>query len=252
MKYILLIGLTTFIFAAEFPVAILEHSNQNEKQVASVRVLNKTKNSTQKEWFVCFDGKKIGRITSKGKKISGKIPTMGKPTSEFGGVSGKAVYRPLVLTPTDNCQDSEAWKVLDKTKIKLDPPLKFLKEEIAKRPTLEQLVQEGAVEGDRKVVYAYAIGSAKIIKAYRSKSGAELYQLSTESEGAIRLEMIGRNANGSFKYIGEGLSLIDAGDYDDKGNSKLVFMYTDGSNSDGYLVYDSNFNNVMEFFWSYH
>jgi hypothetical protein len=53
------------------------------------------------------------------------------------------------------------------------------------------------------------------------------------------------------RYLGQDLTLVDAGDYDGDGASELLFWYS-GYDEDGYtLVYDGGRKSV-DYHWNYH
>jgi hypothetical protein len=53
------------------------------------------------------------------------------------------------------------------------------------------------------------------------------------------------------RYLGSGLSLVDAGDYDADGAAEVLFWST-GYNDDGYVLFYDGLSRHAEFFWSYH
>ena len=54
-----------------------------------------------------------------------------------------------------------------------------------------------------------------------------------------------------FNWIGNGLTLLDTGDYTGEGTSEILFQY-DGYNRDGYVLLDPRDDSKNEFAWSYH
>ena len=57
--------------------------------------------------------------------------------------------------------------------------------------------------------------------------------------------------DGTAKYIGRSLTLVDAGDYDGDGTSEVVFQYS-GYNRGGYVLLHDHLTQVAQFTWSYH
>jgi hypothetical protein len=51
--------------------------------------------------------------------------------------------------------------------------------------------------------------------------------------------------------IGDGLWLVDAGDYDHDGRSEVLFWFS-GYNRDGYVLYADDFGTRVEYLWNYH
>jgi hypothetical protein len=52
-------------------------------------------------------------------------------------------------------------------------------------------------------------------------------------------------------FIGSGMELVDAGDYDGDGRSELLFWHS-GYNLDGYLLVFDDLRQKIEYVWSYH
>lgn len=59
------------------------------------------------------------------------------------------------------------------------------------------------------------------------------------------------NKEGSVRYIGRGMTLLDAGDYDNDGESEIIF-WRSGYNEDGYILFYKQFINRVDFTWNYH
>ena len=53
------------------------------------------------------------------------------------------------------------------------------------------------------------------------------------------------------KHLGDGMDLLDAGDYDGDGHSEMIF-WTSGENRDGYVLVYDDFAKRAEFYWHYH
>ena len=53
------------------------------------------------------------------------------------------------------------------------------------------------------------------------------------------------------KFIGYELDLLDAADYDNDGEIEFIFSHT-GYNRDGYTLYESDFEERYDYYWSYH
>lgn len=58
--------------------------------------------------------------------------------------------------------------------------------------------------------------------------------------------------NGTVKRIGSFMSLLDAGDYDNDGTSEVVFLLSQGENTDGFVLFDGSFEKKTSLLWHYH
>jgi hypothetical protein len=59
------------------------------------------------------------------------------------------------------------------------------------------------------------------------------------------------NDRGVVRYLGSGMFLVDAGDYDSDGKSELVFCIN-SDNRGGYRIYYDDFKKTAEFEFRYH
>ncbi len=60
------------------------------------------------------------------------------------------------------------------------------------------------------------------------------------------------SGDGTVRRIGSFLSLLDAGDYDNDGKSEVVFLLSQGENTDGFGLFDANFEKQVSALWHYH
>jgi hypothetical protein len=51
-------------------------------------------------------------------------------------------------------------------------------------------------------------------------------------------------------YLGPGLTVVDAGDYDSDGKSEVLFWYT-GYDEDGYVLLPGDSGQLTRFLWKY-
>lgn len=58
--------------------------------------------------------------------------------------------------------------------------------------------------------------------------------------------------NGTVRRIGSFMSLLDAGDYDKDGKSEVVFLLSQGENTDGFVLFDASFEKQTSLLWHYH
>jgi hypothetical protein len=57
--------------------------------------------------------------------------------------------------------------------------------------------------------------------------------------------------NNQISHIGNGMVLVDAGDYNGDGKSEILF-WSSGYNEDGYVLYFDNLHQKVEYKWNYH
>lgn len=223
-----------------------------------------TKNyPSELRWKIAFDGRMLGelpaRTPEKYKYYShiGRqdlltqegVPVVGKASSEFSGWMGDSVLRPLVAISSSFLKDPELWK----PQILMENKLTTLLKETFKKahPTCE--CNEFDDTDPPCKPRRYSENKIIIEKAYQSRSGAKLAQLRLNCEKRFKsiFRMYAVSAEGVLTSLGEGLRLVDTGDYDNDGKSEFIFQVS-GYNRDGYLMYYSNFSKKSEFFWNYH
>jgi hypothetical protein len=48
------------------------------------------------------------------------------------------------------------------------------------------------------------------------------------------------------------MTLLDAGDYDNDGRSEVVFLLSQGDDTDGFVLFDGDFEKSVVLTWHYH
>lgn len=222
-------------------------------------------------WYVTFDGKNIGKINSVLFKETNpsvnflsrdthhilesqdKIPVIGKLSTEFSGWIYKESYRPLILVTQNNYRDPENWKPAMLNKDLLYILLAQFKLTIDYAEVLD-------VENDStRQINDIKASDLALYKSYKSNTGKMLVQIGFR--GFVDCQGQGEYIcpNRWFylkkdidpKYIGSGMKLIDAGDYDEDGFSEVVFWIA-GYNYDGYKMFFDDFSESSEYSWKYH
>ena len=218
-------------------------------------------------WTIAFDGKNLGQVTSRtpedfgwyssvGQQAitsKGAVPTIGTRSSQFGGYTEAIVYRPLVANSKPYYGDPDGWKPL------------------AASPSLTAALQSGfrkkfpslchlSSSDERKLEpLVYHNKEVKILKSYESKSHwivAQLYLDAVDCrdvEGGFELDdqWFVVDPLGSVRYLDSGLWLVDAGDYDNDGESELLFSIN-RENQGGYELFYHRFNKRAVFQFSFH
>ena len=202
------------------------------------------------KWTIAFDGKSLGNI--KLNIPNEKTPRILNKGKLFGGWASLPEFRPLVLNSKPYYKDPEKWK-----------PYKISKDERKKLYPLLR-VSIGSVnaykcEGYDNVPFNYGLKDMIVNKAYRSKNSSILVSVGINDK-ARRCE--GANQKHHDKYwfyikgdhvdsVGKDMDLVDAGDYDNDGNSEFIFWYS-GYNKDGYILMYNNFKQEIRYTWGYH
>ena len=57
---------------------------------------------------------------------------------------------------------------------------------------------------------------------------------------------------GKVRFIGDGLKMVDAGDYDNDGKSEVIFKISKGESGAGYAIYYDDFRKHADLTFSYH
>lgn len=218
-------------------------------------------------WTISFDGRSLGQVTGRTPKEfnyyshvglqkitdGGPVPTIGKRSTEYGGFGEALVYRPLIANSEQYFKDPESWKP---TQSSLDL-VKLLREQFRKRfpKFCKSKHDEDGVEP-----FLYRDEDIRVVKAYVSSRGWTIARVHLGD--AIDCEDLeaGFEINDSWfavdpqqlvQYLGNGIWLVDAGDYDNDGKSELVFSIDD-YNRGGYEIFYDDFKKHATFKFSYH
>ncbi len=213
-------------------------------------------NSTE-NWIIAWNGQNKGNIQT---KLEGGLYVLKTPSAfesfqdylEFSGwLYPEKLRRPLVVVHDGNHKDPENWK-----KVKPSPEKKSLiTKEFKKDFPHYSLCKEEKV---LKRVWNYPEKLIKLGTSYENKNGNGLYLVSLAhyecglAEGPVLSHLYFYNSkNNSIKKIDLELRLVDAGDYDNDGNSELLFQNTK-YNTHGYKLFSSELTLLSEKSWSYH
>jgi hypothetical protein len=217
----------------------------------------------QVSWTIALNGKKLGEVSSvrpqsyassnvglESLKAGSPPPQIQEGAAAFATSRGAAAYRPLVAVSKPNYQDPDQWAPFE-------PPAAMRKQATAafKHKTALDLKCDGKPTRDYPDSAILPYG-----KAYRSIGGDVLLGMNPDP----RLKHCGEGAKADewqsawfhmksdrFSWIGNGLTLLDIGDYNGDGFSEVLFQY-DGSNRDGYVLLDPRDDTKNEFSWSSH
>lgn len=217
-------------------------------------------------WTIAFDGKNLGHITSHApndfetywrvgqQEITSKelVPTVGERSEEFGGFLDAKVYRPLVAVSEPNFNDPEGWK-----------PGHLSPEIVAKlqhsfHKQFPKLCTSPK-DSSTLVAYRYKDTDIKLLKSYAAKTAWFLARLHLQAidcndkEAGFDIDdpWFAVDPKGAVRYLGSGMRLVDAGDYDNDGKSELLFSISQ-YNRGGYRIFYKEFAKQAEFVFSYH
>jgi hypothetical protein len=252
------------------PAVRLLFGKTNEKWVPL-----KTKKSTKPfnistvSWTAAFDGKEVGQVVSEEpkKKVlndwtyprdylqnitsrSGRVEITNSKNS-FVGWCGAPTMRPVVLVSQKNYEDPDGWKPFKPDGNIRQALFAEFKKSVGKTPLCY-------IKDDKYFSFKYNTENLKLLKSYRSNRG-ELIQVTLDREYTVCNDELGEGMAPSWfsvkgntiKYVGEGMELVDAGDYDADGKSELIFWYS-GYNENGYVLLYDDLKKKEEFLWSYH
>jgi hypothetical protein len=217
-------------------------------------------------WFVGFDGHQVGYVVARTPQdfayyahiglqdiVDGQAPVIGKPSYEYGGFGGNEVHRPLVTVSKPYFDDPARWKRIAVTAELRKQALAILRSQVP------QLCKEGPSEERPLVPLRYGAKNLSV-RAHRSRDGRSILMINVEGalycdggagDGSFDPHTFAIDKDGKARFLGAGLMLLDAGDYDHDGRSELVFalsLYNRG----GYVLFSDNLKEQSQFVFGYH
>ena len=258
-------------------VRVLFYKSKNEWKTLEKEISNPKIYPTQCTWFIAFDGKQIGGFQSSfeplrfkeypwtyprdayHKTIQKNLPTIGLPTTDFAGWTNEKQPRPLVVVSKPNCTDPENWKPFFPSQNYIKTIFPIYKEYISRFIDTSRL----------------DISKMTYLKSYKSIKLDKLIQIGHLNKNIVNNEefisypiWIYISNSGNIKNLTKMIDyeyilddggdddfstsiLVDAGDYDSNGKSELIF-WSSRYNGDGYVLFFNEFENMIDFTWSYH
>lgn len=217
-------------------------------------------------WFVGLDGRQIGEVMARTPRdfgfyaqiglqdiIGGSAPVIGKRSHEFSGFDSGEVYRPLVTVSKPYFKDPALWKRVKVTSQIRKQAYTLLRD---KGPSV---CKEGRSDAQPLVPLRYGAEDLGI-RAHRSKDGwlimtitvvGAYYCNAGNGDGLLDAQTFAVTPAGTAQFLGAGLVLVDAGDYDGDGRSELMFalsLYNRG----GYVLFSDDLTEQARFVFSYH
>jgi hypothetical protein len=217
-------------------------------------------------WTIAFDGRDLGQVTGRTPKefesysglgrqeiaAQGAVPTIGKRSREYSGWPDSPAYRPLIANSQPYFKDPETWKPNP-----LSPKLiAVLRQEFRKKfPKVSNCTKQSP---DNEKAWPYPDEDVKILKAYSSANHWTIAQMRLDgyrcdgpADDAFIDQWFVIDPAKQISSLGQGMWLVDAGDYDNDGKSELVFSIN-GYNRGGYELFYDDFKKRAVFEFSYH
>jgi hypothetical protein len=273
------------VAAAGVLVGVLEHPQCKPAPARAVRVLFGRQTAAWRslaaggevaptalptEWTIAFDGKRLGRVVTADSawhgeyswayprdrllSIVGEAPAAPNRKRLFGGWCDPPADRPLVVVSRPNVADPARWKPKEPTSEVRSRVFAQFKAKAGRQVTCP-------VDPEKAIDFNYSADHLILLAGYADTLGRRLVAVSLDpkayscdgpSDSAWWPNWFMLPADGGRPvFLGEGLWLVDAGDYDRDGRSELVFWFS-GYNLDGYVLYADEFATRVDYLWNYH
>jgi hypothetical protein len=218
-------------------------------------------------WNIGFDGRALGQVTGRTPNdfkfyahvglqdipSGAPVPTIGKKSAEFSRSAGGLVYRPLIANSQPYLMDPEAWKPSQSA----PEQIRLFRQQFRKKfPKFCRISKDET----KLEPFLYRDEDVEVVKTYPSKKGWRIVRLhladavdckDVEAGSEIDDSWFALDPNDRSQYLGSGMWLVDAGDYDNDGGSELVFSI-ERENSGGYELFYDDFRKHVTFQFSYH
>jgi hypothetical protein len=219
------------------------------------------------DWTIAFDGRKLGQLSSRtpeqfesysslGEQLitsAGPVPTIGKRSSDFGTFLNETAYRPLVAVSQPYFKDPDVWKPAHLSSVQVAVVRQVFRRKYPKLCSVDE-----KTEVDIRP-FQYRDHDIKVRKMFSSKGGwslIELYIKGVECDDAetgfnLYNQWFVMNPQGRVQFLGEGMWLVEAGDYDNDGRSEIMFCI-DQYNLGGYRLFYDDFKKTAISEFHYH
>ena len=217
-------------------------------------------------WAITFRGKKLGNISARTRRTfdfysdvglqdivsAGPVPTVGRKSNKYNAVLGSAVYRPLVATSGSFNGDPDSWQATPLpadliSSVRNEFRREFPRITNCKNP--DENIAKPRIYADRNIAFKHVYSSRQHWFL------AQTQLLPNRCDGPPGDQFIDQwfviTPRKEIHSIGEGMSLIDAGDYDNDGKSEIVFSIA-GQDTSGYKIFYDDFKKHATFEFTYH
>lgn len=220
------------------------------------------------KWTIVFDGRSLGQVESQAQSAVGltpfqqiltaatAVPTVGSPSFQFGGLNADPTKtrRPLIVVSKPNFQDPDGWKrttlsaeivALVRTAFRRDFPH-------VDRCKDEEILQRNWKFPDSALTFPAAYASNKQAYLVEADLNAGDCGYVDDPNNPLSGPWFFVTSDGTVRHIGSFMSLLDAGDYDNDGQSEVIFFMSQPEDTDGFVLYDASFRTRVTFTWTYH
>lgn len=215
---------------------------------------------------LAFDGRSLGTVDTRDPGIHHEyysfrrdhlldvvshtpLPRIPNRLRRFEGWCSVPEVRPVVAVNSDHYEDPESWKPFT--------PGSDVRAALLKQfRGIVGIAYECQHATGRDIPFHYTARDLVVQAAYRNAKGREIVALALRSSLAAcdpyGFDPQYRNhwfiMDSVPKHLGDGLDLVDAGDYDGDGHSELIF-WTDGEQMGGYVLLYDDLSKRAEFIW---
>jgi len=222
-------------------------------------------------WTIAFDGRNLGTITAQTQPefrsyseigignitSDGPIPTVDKKSRDYAGFgSDRPLYRPLVAISQPNVADPEHWKRAQPSSGQIAAARKQF------RTRFPSAFNCKSPEQNIPRPWKYRDDDIRVANTYSSSDGSSLLELkltgyACDGPGSVgdpdpfEGQWYAIGSSEEPRFLGDGMWLVDAGDYDNSGKSAVLFSI-DGYDKGGYRLFYQDFMRSAEFLFSYH
>jgi hypothetical protein len=220
-------------------------------------------------WTIAYHGRQLGQVTGRIEPLwryysdvgwqdvisARPIPTIGRRSIEYGGFIEEPVVRPLVAISQPNFKDPEGWKRSTLSVNITQLAHKYFRQKFPKVCNCKNPDENVARP------WAYKDKNIAIVAAYRSKDDWHLVEMNLtpyncdfaieEESSPFVTQWFIISPSGQVTFLDAGMWLVDAGDYDGKGKSDLLFSI-DRYNRGGYELFYDDFKKRATFQFGYH
>lgn len=230
-------------------------------------------------WTVAYHGRNLGQVESETSQESASwesqdrkfftfiqailtpaaaVPSVGPSSEDFSGLleRGPGKFpRPLVVVSRPNVRDPDGWHHLKQLPqyVAAEVLTQFRYDfSHADRCKDEEVVEHG---------WNFPDSSLSFPRAYASIDNTFLVQTSLDGGDCGYVDDPNDpqsdpwyfvSADGVAQRIGSFMEFLDAGDYDNDGRSEVIFFLSQGENTDGFVLFDGQFQKQTKLIWHYH